>query len=257
MTIDAMIDVPAVPICLDRWPRPAGAPTISTAMNLLAPIPPPLEVRTDAVIQLSYLWDAGDTVRVAFLDGDPCLQRLVMAAALEWTLHANLVLRFVGVVEESDIRVSFADRRSAWSRIGTDCRSVAHPLPTMNLGLLLAEAFEGELKQLVLHEFGHALGLLHEHQHPASGIAWNRPAVYHFYGQSPYYWNIDDVDENIFDLYSRDRTVHTALDARSIMMYPISPALTTDGFAVGLNKRLSRTDVEFIAECYPAGSTRP
>ena len=248
---DAMVDLPAVPICVDLWPRPAGQPTISNFVKLFAKGVLPDEFQPEALFQRRYLWTTGATVRVAFLDGDLSLRGRIADAAQEWTRHANLALQFVDVVGDSDIRVSFRDHQSSWSRIGTDCRSVARSLPTMNLGVLTTDTSDEELRQLVLHEFGHALGLLHEHQHPALGIAWNRPAVYNFYARRPYYWDRDDVDRNIFDHYSRDVTVHSEPDIRSIMMYPINPALTTDGFGVELNRTLSETDKEFIAMRYP------
>lgn len=226
-------------------------------MNLFATGPPPDEFRTEALVQPEHLWTAGDMVRVTFLDGDTGLRGRVADAAQEWIRHANLLFRFVDEGEDSDIRVSFGDPQSAWSRIGTDCRRVPPTLPTMNLGLLTSESSDEAVRQLVLHEFGHALGLLHEHQHPTLGIPWNRPAVYSFYAQRPYYWNRDKVNRNIFDVYNRDRTLHTEPDIRSIMMYPISPALTIDGFGVELNKTLSETDVKFVAELYPADFTAP
>lgn len=251
-----MIDVSAVPICLDLWPRPRSGPAISSPVSLFDTGPPP-EVFPEAIVQLEHAWESGDTLKVAFCDGDAGLRGRVEEAALEWTRYTNLVLRFVDEAGDSDIRISFGDPQSAWSRIGTDCRSVPPTLPTMNLGFLTAESSDKAVKQLVLHEFGHALGLLHEHQHPALGIAWNRPAVYYFYSRSPYYWSRDKVDLNIFDRYSSNRTMHSKPDTRSIMMYPISPALTTDGFGVELNTALSETDVEFVAKFYPPDSTAP
>ena len=40
----------------------------------------------------------------------------------------------------------------------------------MNYGWIDADSPEEELRSVVLHEFGHALGLIHEHQNPLSGI---------------------------------------------------------------------------------------
>jgi hypothetical protein len=36
---------------------------------------------------------------------------------------------------------------------------------------------EEQFRRTVLHEFGHALGLVHEHATPAGGIKWNREQV--------------------------------------------------------------------------------
>jgi hypothetical protein len=37
----------------------------------------------------------------------------------------------------------------------------------------------------VIHEFGHALGLIHEHQNPSGGIQWNKPVVCRYYEGPP------------------------------------------------------------------------
>ena len=48
----------------------------------------------------------------------------------------------------------------------------------MNYGWLTPESAQDEVRRVVLHEFGHALGLIHEHQNPkGGGIEWNRDAV--------------------------------------------------------------------------------
>ncbi|HKG84980.1 MAG TPA: hypothetical protein VKB16_17765, partial [Beijerinckiaceae bacterium] len=55
----------------------------------------------------------------------------------------------------------------------------------------------------VLHEFGHVLGLRHEHHHPASGIVWNKPVVYRELRQQ-FGWSKAMVDSNIFERFTQD-----------------------------------------------------
>jgi hypothetical protein len=102
----------------------------------------------------------------------------------------------------------------------------------------------------VLHEFGHALGLIHEHQSPASGIPWNRDAVYTSLSGSPNYWDRQTIDANLFQAYDQAETNYTRTDPDSIMMYPIPPSWTDGKYTVGLNSALSRTDLEFIRQIY-------
>jgi len=42
-----------------------------------------------------------------------------------------------------------------------------------------------------LHEIGHALGLLHEHQSPFAGIHWDDEAVYAELAGPPNFWSRD------------------------------------------------------------------
>jgi len=121
----------------------------------------------------------------------------------------------------------------------------------MNYGWLTPDSADSEVSRVVLHEFGHALGCIHEHQNPAGGIKWNKEVVYAYYAGPPNFWSKEDVDRNLFETYNEDLTVHTYLDAASIMMYPIDRHFTLDGFEVGLNTELSRADKDFIRQVYP------
>jgi hypothetical protein len=119
---------------------------------------------------------------------------------------------------------------------------------TMNFGWIDAGSPEDELRAVVLHEFGHALGLLHEHESPAGGIRWNRQAVIDDLRAEG--WSDDDIEFNMFEAHSKRETNFTALDKKSIMMYPIPTRWTTNGFSVGFNSTLSPTDRKFIREQY-------
>jgi hypothetical protein len=61
----------------------------------------------------------------------------------------------------------------------------------------------------VLHEFGHALGLVHEHQHPAGGIQWNRPQVLRDLSGPPNNWPLDVIEQNVFKPFEEGLTNHT------------------------------------------------
>jgi hypothetical protein len=197
------------------------------------------------------LWQDRAQLRVLFLNGEPPLQRRVLRAARLWQEHCGI--QFVasdGPVAE--IRVTFVDGPS-WSFVGTDALDARIPLaqPTMNLGGLRRWTPADDLRAVTLHEFGHALGLIHEHQSPAAAIPWNKPAVYDYYAGPPNYWTPEQVERNLFGLYDGEVTQYSHFDPQSIMLYPIDPALTLDGSATGWNRALSETDKSFVGQLYP------
>jgi len=109
-----------------------------------------------------------------------------------------------------------------------------------------------ELESVVLHEFGHALGLLHEHNNPDGDIPWNKAAVYRDLGGPPQQWTKMDVDNQIFSTWDRKLFPFTKpFDPHSIMAYSIPATWTKKGFLTGRNMMLSQGDKEFIGRLYP------
>lgn len=198
-------------------------------------------------------WQSGATIKVAFLDGDPALQAKVRSAAKRWTAQglANLTLDFVPDPRTALIRIAFTPGDGSWSYIGTDCIGIPHPEPTMNYGWLTPQSSDTEIDEVVLHEFGHALGLIHEHQNPNGAIQWNKPAVSADLSGPPNNWDPATIQHNIFDKYNVADVTATKVDKLSIMMYPIPAAWTLDGFSSGFNTDLSADDKSLIRQSYP------
>ncbi len=121
----------------------------------------------------------------------------------------------------------------------------------MNYGWLKTSTDDTEYRRVVLHEFGHALGMIHEHQNPSGAIPWNREVVYSYYGGPPNYWSRQQTDRNLFLKYDREKTNYTDFDRESIMLYPIQQRFTHGDFEVGWNSELSERDKTFIASQYP------
>jgi serralysin len=203
-----------------------------------------------AAIDKNSKWQPGDRVSVRYLDGDPALQNRVTTVAQEWTRIANLHFDFVGD-GPSDIRISFTPGNGSWSYIGTVCKTITEPQPTMNYGWLTPNSDQAEVRRVVLHEFGHAIGLIHEHVNPNGGIHWNTAAVYHDLSGPPNNWDKATIDNNMFKFYPMDAVIATPVDPISIMMYPIPKAWTTDGFSAGLNSEISDIDKSLVSSVYP------
>jgi hypothetical protein len=216
-------------------------------------VPLPGPGRAAGAVEKLKLWDNGRTLRIRFVDGDPAVQTKVEAIAKEWEQETNLKLRFVpsGAAE---IRVSFAEKGFSWSTVGTDALIVGRTDATMNYGWLEPNTSTREYQRVVRHEFGHALGMIHEHQNPAAqgAIPWDKPKVYAYYAQQG--WTKDDVDFNLFAVYSEDSTNHTSFDPTSIMEYAIPDSLTIGSYSIGWNTELSQLDREFMRRQYPKGT---
>lgn len=205
-----------------------------------------------AVDRLS-LWETGRTLRVLFLDGETSVQTKVTELAKEWEQIANLKLEFVRS-GASEIRISFREKGFSWSTLGTDALTVPRTQATMNYGWLEPNTSMREYQRVVRHEFGHALGMIHEHQNPdaRTRIPWDKPKVYAYYAQQG--WSKADVDHNIFAVHDEDATNFTSFDPTSIMQYAVPDSLTVGSFAIGWNTALSQTDRDFMRAQYPQAS---
>jgi serralysin len=201
-------------------------------------------------------WQNGDVIRVRFLEGDDSLKQRVRDTAARWTAPgmANLEFQWVDA-GDAEIRIAFMQGDGSWSYLGTVCRSIPDPEPTMNYGWLTPDSDDDELNRVVMHEFGHALGLIHEHQNPRGGIKWNEPAVIADLSGPPNNWPEETIRRNVLDHYPPGDVEATDVDPDSIMMYPIPASWTLDGFSADLNPDVSEEDVEFIGQAYPHSGT--
>lgn len=201
----------------------------------------------------SKKWVNGAELRVRFLDGSPFQRKTVEGYAHVWEQHANVKLRFV-TAGETHIRISFVADPGSWSAVGTDALIASYfpnYQPTMNFGWLRDDTEDEEYRRVVLHEFGHALGAIHEHQNPKARLKWNKAAVYRIFSGPPNYWSKADIDHNILARYSALLTNSTHFDPDSIMLYPFPPELFLDNRGTQLNTDLSARDKAFMAEMYP------
>lgn len=203
---------------------------------------------------------------IKFLNGSPFQRQRVMQYAREWVDASVLSTDPRGIVQRkismtfvpdafpsatTDVRVWFGTGGSS-AYIGSEARAIPPDQPTVFFGWVNEQTPEAAIRQVVLHEFGHVLGLVHEHQSPAARIPWNRDRVYEYYRltQTPP-WTRADVDRNIFALYDAATTNYSAYDPKSIMHYAIPASLTTDGSSTPWNWTLSATDEEYIKKFYP------
>lgn len=202
------------------------------------------EGRAKAIIVFRKLWINGSKLHVRFMDGTPAEQATAREQARWWSQHANLTFEFDNA-PDAEIRITFDPNDGAWSYIGTDCKSIPRDQPTMNLGFL-----DGGT---AAHEFGHAIGLAHEHQNPAGGIEWNEEVVLRDLSGSPNFWTPDQIRHNVLEKYSVDQIRGTEFDPESIMLYFFPGSWVKNGEGTKANDVLSMVDKAFIAseKAYP------
>jgi Astacin (Peptidase family M12A) len=214
-----------------------------------APLPSTASDRV-GLLRSSRWPGVGPTIRIAFLDGTEEQIALVKRLAVGWNGGpANLNFSWVTHPSPSDVRITFRFRGS-WSVIGTTCRNVPRDEATMNFGWLTPGVAELEARRVVLHEFGHALGLIHEHQRLDPNL-WNRQAVVAALSGPPNRWDRQTIEHNMFEMYPPNSVDGSMLDTTSIMMYPIPAGWRLDGVDAGTNHELSPTDRAFIRKMYP------
>ena len=204
--------------------------------------------RARAFGQTGNFWTK-NVLRVRFLGGSAYVRSKVRQYAQEWSRYANIQFQFVDQ-EPSDIRISFDSRSGSWSYVGRSNQYVSANRATMNFGWFNSRTSDTEFRRTTLHEFGHALGLSHEHQHPLVDINWNKPAVYNYYGRTQD-WSRSDVDQNIFSKYNTSFTNYTDYDPQSIMHYYIPRSLVFGSWQSRWNTQLSPMDKSFIGAMYP------
>jgi hypothetical protein len=202
----------------------------------------------------SKKWPKGSQLRCRFLDGSTRMKRKVESIAHQWEDHANLRFKFV-TSGTAEIRISFHADSGSWSAVGRDALNSRYfPLhqPTMNYGWLRDSTDDDEYSRVVLHEFGHAIGCVHEHQSPKFTRKWNEKAVKRYFQGPPNFWTEDDIQHNVLSKYSSSGVSASEFDPQSIMLYHFDGALFADGRGpTNSNTRLSQRDITMIKGMYP------
>ena len=203
---------------------------------------------TRAIMPIGKRWMNGSTLRVRFIGGTTAQQAKAQEQALWWTAFANLQFDFNNA-PDAEIRIAFDPSDGAWSYIGTDNRGIALNQPTMNLGFL-----DGGT---AAHEFGHAIGLAHEHQNPAGGMEWNEATVIKSLSGPPNNWDEAMIRHNVLQKYRVDQIQGTAFDPDSIMLYFFPGDWVESGVGTHANNVLSAVDKAYIASAQAYPKTAP
>jgi Astacin (Peptidase family M12A) len=104
---------------------------------------------------------------------------------------------------------------------------------------------------VLLHEFGHALGMFHEFQNPAPNnpVVWDTDKVYALYiGKQG--WKKENVQSQILNKKDKSKSLFTSWDPESIMNYNIMPGLTSAPVQIFKSQEYSFGDKEWFALRY-------
>ena len=204
-------------------------------------------------------WENGYKLRCRFLDGSKMQRRKVEAKAHLWEKYANIKIVF-GEDADAEVRISFQADDCSWSALGQDCLNASYfpkYQPTMNFGWLKDDTDSTEYERVVVHEFGHALACIHEHQSPSEKLKWDKTAVYKEFSGPPNYWSKEDIDSNVLEKYSPKGITYTRFDLQSIMLYQFDASLFTDKKGTPENTHLSVMDKQMIGQMYPKTTAAP
>jgi hypothetical protein len=242
-------------------------------------------------------------ITVAFNGGTEELDSKIAHVASEWSNYGNVKFDFTDPATghyrqwsrtdtafKADIRIAFdgVDGPGYWSLVGTDSSDATLIAP--NQASLELQGFASQLPPdwagTVRHEFGHALGLMHEHQMPVGGcdqdFKWEddpgytptqdingqyvndtkgrHPGIYTLLAGYPNYWPADKVKSNMrqltIDYHNYD---YGAFDPMSIMKYYFDPSYFVSGTAAHCysdkNNEISPVDQSGIHKWYPSADS--
>jgi serralysin len=256
-TANTSYDFSNVRICVDKISnhpldeRPMTVYRTIPHINSNGQLEQPNTVQQGLSAYTRKMWPTGQIITVAFYPNEASniVIEKVKKYAQVWESVANVKFNFTDDLHNAMVKIGFT-KGGSWSWIGREVTYNPLGQKTMNLGWLDNNTPEEEFSRVVLHEFGHVLGFIHEHQASGANINWDVEKVYAFFAASDG-WSRADVDQNIFSKYSQTSTNGTAYDRSSIMHYFFPQGLTTDNSSFTINTTLSPLDKEFARSVYP------
>jgi len=236
---------------------------------------------TRAVLVTAFKWAIPAKLTVCFDKGPTELRPKIARAMLEWSAltRGNILFNFGSSINPVDgnpidfkdcdravpdkIRIGFVRGSGHLSQIGTLSETV-FPMNSMNLDFdRNPRPDDKTVREITLHETGHALAFHHEHQSPGAPCknwAWDKILVdYNWPGdtreakEKAMHDNLDRLTDGVLTT-GQHAYLYTTYDRQSIMHYSFPADMFTDGTAnpcyIPQPSGLSGMDKQAIIDAY-------
>lgn len=217
------------------------------------------------IIRLENKWSPGQQINILFMNGNSEEKRLFKRATNIWAKYVNLEFKFNTLIKHNveldpafrtnTIRVKFNKDEGNFSPLGNRF-NIKHSDRISYLNIKESPGQKIRFVSKASHELGHALGLMHEHQHPEVNFYRNEEEMLQI---CRYIFMLDinnPVEMNVcktnlsgisYEEAEQNGIRVSDFDQQSIMLYT-DLANTNKGF---FDTRISLTDKDFIAREYP------
>lgn len=200
-------------------------------------------------------WPKGQVLTIKFMEGvSELIRKKIRPHINKWRAHVNLDIKYVKDYENAEVRIEVISNKNVPSKTftGTDAK---HFQKNQNMSTMLLTGISNNTPQdivafTVLHEFGHALGLVHAHQEPDAKIPWKKADIVYRYFREKFSMSDIETDMNYLNTYSRDNLVTNGYTPYSVMHSYIPAELVTDHKERLANSQLSSKDIAIVKQIY-------
>lgn len=195
-------------------------------------------------------WPQNSTVTIGFIGTTPEQEELIKKGFSKFTPYINLTFKYVAGAD-ADIRVGPNDGtgENGSSYVGTDARKAPAGKPTLFINF---NRKPDEIVATAAHEGLHAIGVLHEHQHPDRTIEFDKTELL------KRATGLKDPEKTlknwVLDTVKRQKNgpIFTEYDQKSIMHYTFTSKELKGAPEIEKNNELSSGDIELInKKMYP------
>ncbi len=196
-----------------------------------------------AVGQKKLFYKGGDTVKIQMIGP----QTFIDAVTTQLKTYAQPVynLNFEFVTSGGDVVI---DNKYTGGGV---TYGLGSQKPTISLS--------GTSSHLVLHEFGHAMGMQHEMKNPNAKITWIASVLESKYGgrNSPGGGQQSFVQSQIMSKLDPNTVTATEFDPKSVMIYGLSSDTNQEGITMSPSQTYTDLDKQWIVSAYgqPKGMT--